>query len=72
MPPVSASKAKRLADKAAKASSRKGKDSDTDSLRGSTRVGVDSAAGTVVGDADDVGVGEMDKLKIETDRCVVI
>lgn len=68
MPPVSASKAKRLAEKAAKAGSKKGKDSDTDSLRGSTMV--DSAAATTIGDnADDVAVlKEMDKLKIATDR----
>lgn len=70
MPPVSAARAKRLAEKAAKANSRKGKDSDVDSLRGSTMV--DSAAASTIGDgADDVGVlKEMDRLKMATDRCV--
>jgi ATP-binding cassette subfamily F protein 2 len=76
MPPVSASKQKRLAEKAAKTSARKkgatdsAAASDTDSLRGSTKVATDSATASVVGDGDDVA-GEMQKLKMATDRCVV-
>jgi hypothetical protein len=66
MPPVSASKAKRQAEKAAKAAAKKGPIKD---LEGSTVVGTDSAAASTIGD-DDVGVGEMEKLKIATDRCV--
>lgn len=75
MPPVSASKQKRLAEKMAKSSVRKkgatdsAAASDTDSLRGSTRVATDSATASVFGDAEDMA-GEMQKLKMATDRCV--
>jgi hypothetical protein len=67
MPPVSASKAKRQAEKAAKAS-KKGTPKDTESINGSTVVG-SSAAPTVVGD-DDVAAATVDmkKLAIATDR----
>jgi hypothetical protein len=70
MPPVSASKAKRQADKAAKASAKQsGKDTPKggDSVNGSTAVG-SSSGKTAVG--DDAGLGDMKKLSLATDRCV--
>jgi hypothetical protein len=64
MAPVSASKAKRQADKAAKSASKKGTPKDSESTA------VDSSAGgTVVGEDGDV-VHDMKKLALATDRCV--
>jgi ATP-binding cassette, subfamily F, member 2 len=68
MPPVSASKAKRQAEKAAKAAKKSGKDTprDTDSINGSTAV--DSSSATAVDEDGDTGLGDMKKLAIATDR----
>jgi ATP-binding cassette subfamily F protein 2 len=71
MPPLSASKAKRQAEKAAKAASKKPtpREGDSESLAGSTAVG-DSVDGTTVnGDDANAVRNEMERLKLATDRC---
>jgi hypothetical protein len=65
MPPVSASKLKRQAEKAAKKSG-KATPRDTDSVNGSTAVG--STSGSTAVEDDEVGVAALKKLQLATDR----